>query len=551
MSRSKLIQILQRTYQSAQVVTPSHLATDHLMLEAEALWHEKVSRRRVLQAGVALAGLLGLPSQAVGAELQTGSSVLIVGAGIAGLTAAYRLRQAGVPIDLIEATRRVGGRLVSCNPRNPQTGATGVVELGGEFIDTRHTFVRSLATELGLQLADLKAADVGLEPEVLYFQGQKVSHRAIIEAFVPLAERITQDLRQLGEAPISYHAPSPHAMRLDMLSLADYLAETPLDPIIRELVRVAYVTEYGLDAEEQSCLNLLLLIGTEMGQWSTYGISDERWHVVGGNEQIPQRLAQGIENAIALDTILESIRLSADGRYRVSLRRGLSSVERIYERILLTVPFSVLRQVELAVDLPPVKQRAIAELGYGTSTKLATPYQERIWRTRYDSTISIYTDMDFQNTWESARYQEGPAAWLTDLRAGQQGLRLGADDAEIHAQALAQDLEDVFPGISQVQRGRSVRAFWAAEPFALGSYSCYKPGQWTQLAGAEGERVGNLWFAGEHCTIETQGYMDGAIETAEQAAMEILEDLGLKASAAQQRSRLHQNRQLAEGAIAI
>lgn len=548
MSRSKLIQILQRTYRIAQTASQSNLST----IEAEAILSEQLSRRQVLQASLAVASLLGLsPLRKQTESVNRDAKVLIVGAGIAGLTAAYRLHQAGVPIDLIEATQRVGGRLASFIQRNPQTGATGVVELGGEFIDTRHTFVRSLTTELELELADLKAADVGLDPEVLYFQGQKVSHRAIIAAFAPLAERITQDLRQLGEATISYHAHSPHALRLDTCSLADYLEATPIDPIIRELVRVAYVTEYGLDAEEQSCLNMLLLIGTEMGQWSTYGISDERWHVVGGNEQIPQRLAQQVENAIALDTILESIRLTADGRYRVSLRQGGGSVERSYERILLTVPFSVLRQVELTVDLPPAKQRAIAELGYGTSTKLATPYQERIWRTRYGSTISIYTDMDFQNTWESARYQEGPTAWLTDLRAGQQGLRLAADDAETHAQALAQDLEAVFPGISQVQRGASVRAVWAAEPFALGSYSCYKPGQWTQLAGAEGERVGNLWFAGEHCTIETQGYMDGAVETAEQAVLEILEDLGLQASAAQQRSRLHRNRQMATGAIAL
>lgn len=229
--------------------------------------------------------------------------------------------------------------------------------------------------------------------------------------------------------------------------------------------------------------------------------------------------------------------MNSDGRYRVSLRQGATSLERKYERILLTVPFSVLRQVELAVDLPPVKQRAIAELGYGSSTKLVTPYREKIWRTRHHSTSSIYTELEFQNTWESARYLPGLQGWLTNLRGGRPGITLGSGSPDAHAQALADDLEPIFPGISQVQRGQAIRAFWAGEPYSQGSYSCYLPGQWTQIGGAESERTGNLWFAGEHCALESQGYINGACETAEAAAASILDDLGLQPGLAQQTIR--------------
>jgi monoamine oxidase len=309
------------------------------------------------------------------------------------------------------------------------------------------------------------------------------------------------------------------------MSLAEYLAVEPINPLIEQLVRVAYITEFGRDAESQSCLNMLFLIGSEVGKWSTYGLSDERYHVIGGNDQIPKQLAERLKGKIEYGTILESIRLTPAGRYRVSLRQDSTSRERVYDRILLTVPFSVLRQVELAVDLPPIKQQAIAELGYGTSSKLAVPYRERIWRTRYGCTISIYTDMDFQNTWESARYSPGPGGWVTDLRGGTQGVLLGQGDPEVQSQRLTDDLEQIFPGIKQVSRGKAMRSIWPAEPYALGSYSCYLPGQWTTIGGAEVERVGNLWFAGEHCSLGSQGYMNGACETAEAAAQGILVDL--------------------------
>ncbi|HEY9699775.1 MAG TPA: NAD(P)/FAD-dependent oxidoreductase [Trichocoleus sp.] len=502
--------------------------------EAEAWLQAKVDRRQFL-GGMALTGAIGVVPELGQAGIRghqskskgfgNDSKVLIVGAGIAGLTAAYRLQQAGVPVDIIEANSRVGGRLVSLS-RLP--AYSGLVELGGEFIDSRHTTVRSLAAELGLEMADLRAADVGLEPEILYFQGQKVRHEQVAEAFIPLAQKIAMDLQQLGSRDITYENASPHAIQLDQLSLADYLAAADVSPLIEQLVRVAYITEFGRDAESQSCLNMLFLIGAEVGQWSTYGLSDERWHVIGGNDQIPKRLAGCLNSAIETETVLESIRMTPGGRYQVSLRQNATAQERIYDRVLLTVPFSVLRQINLAIEMPPLQRSAIEHLGYGTGTKLTFPLKERIWRTRYGSTISIYTDRAFQNTWESARYSPGTGGWVTDLRGGQAGLALGSGSTEKQAEGLLQDLDAIFPGIHQVERGSAVRAVWAREPYALGTYSCYLPGQWTKFRGVEGNRVGNLWFAGEHCSLSSQGFMNGACETAEAAARSILQDLGVR-----------------------
>jgi monoamine oxidase len=522
--RNGLSRLLNRAYLKAHLSIEAKVP----VAEVEGLLQAQLSRRRVLQAGGVVAGLTAIPKPLRFADAGFDQRVLVVGAGIAGMTVAYRLRQARIPVDVVEASSRIGGRLKSVNG-NPDSPST--VELGGEFIDTRHTAVRNLAAELGLELADLKLADAGLVPEIFYFEGKPLSHEAVAEAFVPMAKQIVRDLKALGSQDFTYRNPSPHGKKLDRLSIADYISSVEIDSTLEKLVRVAYITEYGREVEEQSCFNMLFLIGSEVGKWSTYGVSDERWHVVGGNQQIPLMLAEKVKNAISLNTALESVRTTADGRYRVSLRQGNTSRERTYDHVVLTVPFTVLRQVELSVEMPEVKRRAIAELGYGTCSKLAVPFKERIWRTRYDSTISMYTDLDCQNIWESARYSPGPSGWVTNLRGGKEGLRLGGETPEFHATQLVSDLEPLFPGIRQVERGHTLRAFWAAEPTALGSYSCYRPGQWTTFGGAERERVGNLWFAGEHCSMGSQGYMNGACETAEAVARSLLAELGVKVNA--------------------
>lgn len=147
------------------------------------------------------------------------------------------------------------------------------------------------------------------------------------------------------------------------------------------------------------------MIGTQTDKFQLYGESDERYQIGGGNQQITQQLAKLLNNSIQTQTVLESIRTLSDGRYRVSLRSGLKTFTRTYERILLTLPFTALRQVFISkVNLPPIKRRAIAQLGYGKGAKLITSYSKRLWQEKYQSNAAIFTDLDFQSTWQSSRY---------------------------------------------------------------------------------------------------------------------------------------------------
>jgi len=487
-----------------------------------------ISRRRLLHGGLAAAGAVAAATftrEGGGAFAQQGgrSPILVVGAGIAGLTAAYRLRQGGVRADIIEATNRVGGRIRTI-PKVP--GTLIPADLGGEFINSGHTNLISLATELGLLAVDLVNVQGGLVQDTFFFQRRRFPLEQLIADFAPLATKINEDLEAIGEN-ISYQDFTETAARLDNLSIAQYLDQAETSTIVRQLLRIAYTTEYGRDPEEQSALNLLFLIGSEPDSFELYGNSDERYQIDGGNSQIINRLADKLSGSIETGTVLEAITLLPDGRYRVSLRSGQSAFDRTYERVLLTLPFTTLRDVKINVPLPQPKRTAIEQLGYGTNSKLITGYRSRIWREVYQSTASVYSDLEFQNTWEATPFAPTPNGLITNFRGGKQGLSIGAGTPEDQAQRFLNQFERVFPGVRNLRTGKAVRAYWPGERFFKGSYSCYLVGQWTQMYGVEGERVGNLFFAGEHTSLENQGYMEGACETGQRAAFEILQDLGL------------------------
>ncbi|MCC3410034.1 MAG: FAD-dependent oxidoreductase [Microcoleus sp. PH2017_10_PVI_O_A] len=546
MAKSALMAILRRAASIAQKSRETGIPADELLgMLDDRTSNFPISRRGLLHGGLAAAGAVAAATftrEGAFAQQRGRSPILVVGAGIAGLTAAYRLWQGGVRADIIEATNRVGGRIRTL----PKVAGTQIyADVGGEFIDTGHTTLISLATELGLQARDLVEAQRGLVKDTFFFQGRRFSLAQIIADFAPLASKINADLGTIGDE-FSYQDFTEAAERLDNLSIAEYLDQGNTSAIVRQLLRVAYTTEFGRDPEEQSALNLLFLIGTEADSFQLYGNSDERYQIDGGNSQIINRLADRLSGSIETGTVLEAITLLPDGRYRVNLRSGQSAIDRTYERVLLTLPFSTLRDVRINVPLPQPKLRAIEQLGYGTNSKLVTGYRSRIWRELYRSTASVFTDLGFQNSWESTPFAPTANGLVTDFTGGKQGLAIGAGTPEDQAQRFLNQFERVFPGARNLRTGKAVRAFWPGERFFKGSYSCYLVGQWTQMYGVEGERVGNLYFAGEHTSLENQGYMEGGCETGQRAALEILEDLGLTGSAdalnARSASSLNQRR---------
>ena len=525
MARTPLFALLQRASRLAWQADTSGVPLDELIDRSYGARH--VSRRTFLAAAGASAAALAAGGCA-SVPLRRGSrepQVIIVGAGLAGLTAAYRLHAAGVAVRVVEAQERLGGR---CYSLRGFFEHDQVAELGGELIDSGHLHVRGLCDELELPLDDLAETDQAIASATFLFGGRRYSEREVLDAFAPIARQLRRDVERIGgDSAVTYR--TPHAARaLDELTVDEWLTASGCEGWLRRLLETAYTAEHGLECGEQSALNLLMLIGTDPQAFALFGESDERFHVRGGNDRIVSALASRVGHAVMTGTVLEAIGERADGYLELAVRRGSEALTLAAPHVVLALPFTLLRTVRMDLELPPVKRTAIAQLSYGTNAKLMIGFDSRPWRTRHQSNGSLVCDLGLQCTWETSRAQPGAAGILTNFTGGRQGIALGeATPAEQALRAIGQ-LEQVFPTIANARMaGRDARFHWPSHQWSKGSYATYTPGQWTTIRGAEGERVRNLHFAGEHCSLVAQGFMEGAIETGESAARAVLADLGI------------------------
>ncbi len=526
-SRAPLFHALRRAMRLAVMANaPAAPPVDELV----ELRRVRVTRRRFLQASAAVAAAAGAQAVAgrfgatvLGAEARPAPRVVIVGAGIAGLTAAYHLRLAGVPATIYEASVRTGGRVLSIrNVMAPDL----VTEFGGEFIDTEHEDMLKLVKEFGFDLIDLEGAGEANLKAAYFFGGQHYTEAQVVQALRPLVKRIAADARKAGER-IDFQHPGG-AVAFDRMSLAEYLRRIGATGWIGKLLEVAYVTEFGLDAGEQSALNFITMIETDLSAGlKLFGDSDERYKVRGGNQQIIDALARRLDGQIVLSHRLTSLRTRGGG-YALSFeRRGAGPLEVVAEVVVIAIPFTLLREVEIGLEMPAVKRKAIQELGYGTNAKLMYGFRERPWRARGYSG-EAYTDEAFQICWDNSQGQPGTAGGITLFSGGKPGIDVRQGSLNDQATRLMPGLERVFPGVQAARGERGARWHWPTSILAKGSYASYKPGQWTGIRGAEGAPVGNVFFAGEHCSLDYQGYMNGGAETGRRAAQAVLRRLGVR-----------------------
>ncbi len=521
MGRTPLFRLLQRAASIARASRHRAMPLDELQdeMRTQRIDHR---RRRLLQGAGASALLAGCRSIPAPMRASNDGEVAIVGAGIAGLTAAWRLRQQGVAVRVFEAQDRVGGRMLSLRNHFPDGQ---VIELGGELIDTDHVRIRALATELGLPLDDLLEDDNDLD--TWYFDGRAISEHEIVQAFVPVAAAIERDLAAAGDGTLSYKDENPAFRALDGITISQWLDHNDVTGWLRKLLDVAYTTEMGLEIDQQSALNLLTFIGTEdKDAFRIFGVSDERSHVRGGNDLIPHTLASRMSDAVETGQVLEAVRGDAGG-YTLDFRQGTASKQVRAKQVILAMPFTLLRQIRIDVDLPARKRNAIDSLAYGTNAKLMIGYDRRVWR-EHKANGAAMSDLAFQTSWETTRKQSGTGGVLTNFTGGKHGVALGQGSPKQQADEATRDLDRVFPGLAAARIGaREARFHWPSHRWTLGSYACFRPGDWSRLRGVMGESVGGLHFAGEHCALETQGFMEGGCESGELAAKAVLAQRGI------------------------
>lgn len=502
--RTPLVQLLQKLIRPENTPGPD---------DGRAFRESRRDFIRQLSTAAATTALSGLVPACRTAQKPT---IAIVGAGMAGLTAAYYLEKAGLSATLYESADRVGGRVHST--RN--LVAEGIVtELGGEFIDTIHTDILHYCREFDLSLLDTHlTSEKGLIGIGYFFNGQHRTERDVIRAFMPFAPRIGRDIGQMG-TPLS--RVTPHLIGLDQLSIDAYLHQLGMTGWLADLICTSFTSEFGLSAGEQSCLNLLSMLNPDTAsKFELYGTSDERYKVIGGNERIITELHKRVKSPVQTGFHLERLATKGIG-YALSFANGRQLTA---DYVVMTLPFSVLRSVTLDVPLSTRKRRCIQELGYGTQSKLFIGVSERIWRQEGYAGVAFSEAIHIG--WDSSQMQRantGPGCYSL-LLGGEAGRQLTIDQYDQYLAGCNQ----VYPGMKQAANGRKNLYNWNRNPRTLGAYSCYRVGQVTALGGAESERAGNIFFAGEHCSQTFQGFMNGAAETGRKAARAISEQLTAK-----------------------
>lgn len=467
---------------------------------------------------IALAGRFA-PAAAAAPAPGAAPRIGIVGGGLAGLTAAYRLKQSGYSSQLFEASDRIGGRCWSLRGVFPDGQ---VCEHGGELIDQGHAAVRQLAQELGLNLVDLLSAEQnGTEP-FFYFDGRPYTETQATNDLKGIWQQIHSDA-SAASYPTQWNLNTPGGIELDHMSITDWITSyVPggMGSPLGQLLDVAYNIEYGAECSQQSSLNMLYLLAyAGQGNLRVFGKSNEKYHVAGGNDQITTRMADQLNGQINTGKELTAVARNADGTWTLSFAAAKAQT---FDRVVMALPFSMLRSVDLSkAGFGDRKMQAINELGMGTNSKLHVGFKNRHWRT-LGCNGETYADTGYQNTWEVSRGQSGASGILVNYTGGNYGATFGSGSPDSRAKQFLSQIEPLLPGITKQYNGKATIDFWPAYRWTRGSYSYWKVGQYTSFSGIEGVEESGCHFCGEHTSVDFQGYLNGGVETGARAASEII-----------------------------
>ncbi len=444
--------------------------------------------------------------------------VVVVGAGLAGLTTADLVRRAGRSVVVLEARSRVGGR----NYDLPLPGGAGVVEMGGEWTGPGQDEVQALARELGVGLFDAYATGdaVYLPPD----GGGPTRYAGDIPPASPLAlvelERTILDLNALAATvPLGRPWDAPRAAAFDRRSVGEYIASTCTTGEAQGLAETGVSGVYGETSSLISLLDLLHTIVGVGGDFNTLIGDAQSVRFDGGPQRLSQGLARRLSKAVRLRTEVVGVELRA-GRVDVVTRSGVVHGR----RVVLTMPRPVIAALRFRPVLPPAYDQLLQRQPMGAVTKVNVVYDTPFWRGDGLSGTVVGADGVLRIAYDNSPPSGRPGVLVTffEGNASRHGFTLTA--------AQRRELVLAFLARSFGERARRPVAYheqtWATETFTRGAYGTYSPpGVLTALGPVTDGPVGPIHFAGDGTSAVWPGYMDGAIRSGRRAAREVLAEL--------------------------
>ncbi len=443
------------------------------------------------------------------------ADVCVVGAGLAGLTAARRLSQAGRSVVVLEARDRVGGRVWT------KTAGCGVpVDMGACFVGPQHERMHALAKEMGVAtFSTFVAGD-----NVLATGGKIRRYRGDIPRISPVAllsaaQAIARMNAMAKKVPVEAPWDAPKAAAWDSISVRAWLtaAHVP-SKLARDLVEATVRACFAAELSEVSLLNWLFLARSAGGIESLMnvagGYQDSQFE--GGVGQVPDAMAAELGDAVVLGSPVTAVRQHGD-RAEV-LGSGASVTAR---RVVLALPRALAAGIRFEPVLPADHALLIHQVPAGTEVKMVAVYDEPFWRHDGVSGATVATDDAIEVTLDTG--QPGHAQGvIAGYSAGPRARALSAlPEAE---------RRDVFVRMLTTRLGRKAASpvevleqNWAEEQWTRGcSMSHFPTGVLTQYGRRLREPVGRLHWAGTETASTSYGAMDGAVRSGERVSEEIL-----------------------------
>lgn len=447
------------------------------------------------------------------------ADVVVVGAGLAGLAAARVLADRGLGLHVLEARDRVGGRVVA-----EELGDGDVVELGAQFVGPGQ--VRLLALADGLGVDRFPTWTEGRS--IVIVRGRRYTWepggwpRLNPVVLADFGQAMTRLDRMATRVPLDAPWRAEHAVGWDSQTLETWLRRNLRTDTARAQMRLMFTTLFATEPTSVSLLHALffvasagslrVLTGTEGGA--------QHWRFVGGSQRLPLGLAATLGDRVRLSWPVRRIAWSSTG----ALVEGDGGAVEA-RRVIVTVPPALADRIDWQPALPSDRDQLTQRMPHGSVVKLMAVYAEPFWRGKGLSGHAASADLLVSSTFDNSPPDAEPGVLLGFVE-GNAARRFGRLPAG-ERRALVEDCLATYFGPEARSMERLIERDWSAEEWTRGCYAAHMPpGAWTQYGEALRRPVGTVHWAGTETGRVWCGYLEGALESGERAAAEVLDALG-------------------------
>ena len=479
----------------------------------------KITRRRFLRSSTA-AGLVLTPFHSLLSVKNTdrGStkSIVVIGAGLSGISCGYELVQHGYDVTVLEARSRPGGRVRTY--RDPFADNL-YAEMGGEYVDKSDQFVRSYCDKFGLEVLPAKQydgiylrgkryvmADFKQYKQALPFAGTEGGN--LFGQEYPYIEKWVNMIKSIDDLP-------KKVLDLDNISVAELLKRGGAPKDVVELYTYTNATESTALPKNMSALSMVLA----NFQASAFSENTVEGRIFGGNDQLAKKFAKMIAANVHYNCPVRKIKHSKD-EIEVFFEESGRKTSIKGDRCVITMPVSMLRRTAIEPYFSDDKMHCIREQSYGHVMKIAMQFKRRIWDEPGSIGQRVFTDTPLRRVYHHSIDQPGPRGILLSFTSGADAMKLGRMPENRRLKVARDTAAKLWPNTQKTWES-GISKYWNEDPWLRASYSIAGLGQ-KDFRDILKRPEGRVHFAGEHTSIY-RASMNGAIESGVRASQEIIE----------------------------